>query len=146
MNIKVIYGTETGNAEMVADDIVEALADDFDIDSADMSKLSTADLSADNFYFVVCSTYGDGELPHSAKPFFDNLERDKPDLSGIRFAIFGLGDSFYATYNKGSEIIASAFAALGATQVGERGLHDATSGDLPGDVALPWAKRVLSTL
>jgi len=146
MNIKVIYGTETGNAEMVADDIVEALSDDFDIESADMSKVSITDVSAENFYFVVCSTYGDGELPNSAKPLFDSLERHKPDLTGVRFAVFGLGDSFYATYNKGSEIIANAFTALGASQVGERGLHDATSGDLPGDVALPWAKQVLSAL
>ncbi|KAF4558725.1 flavodoxin domain-containing protein [Pseudomonas sp. CES] len=146
MNIKVIYGTETGNAEMVADDIVEALSADFTIDSSDMSKLSTSDISPDIFYFVVCSTYGDGELPNSAKPFFDNLERDKPNLQGVKFAIFGLGDSFYSTYNKGSEIIANAFSSLGAIQVGERGLHDATTGDLPGDVALPWAKQILSAL
>lgn len=146
MNIKVIYGTETGNAEMVADDIVEALSDDCQIASSDMSKLSASDISADTFYFVVCSTYGDGELPNSAKPFFDSLEKIKPNLSGVRFAIFGLGDSFYATYNKGSEIIASALIGLGATQVGDRGLHDATTGELPGDVALPWAKQVLSEL
>ncbi|MNG73455.1 Cindoxin [compost metagenome] len=146
MNINVIYGTETGNAEMVADDIVEALSADFAIDSTDMSKLSTADISADTFYFVICSTYGDGELPNSALPFFEQLERNQPDLNGVRFAIFGLGDSFYATYNKGSELIARALTSLGAAQVGERGLHDATSGDLPGDVALPWAKQVLSDL
>ncbi|BBH45765.1 flavodoxin domain-containing protein [Pseudomonas sp. KU43P] len=146
MNFKVIYGTETGNAEMVADDIVEALSDDCSIESSDMSKLSVSDITADTFYFVICSTYGDGELPHSAQPFFQSLEQYKPDLAGVRFAIFGLGDSFYATYNKGSEIMAQAFADLGAVQVGERGLHDASTGALPGDAALPWAKQVLAQL
>lgn len=146
MKIRVLFGTETGNAEMVADDIVEALDADFDISSTDLSKFSPDDFDKGTFYFVVCSTYGDGELPNSAQPFFQQLESTEIDLGGIRFALFGLGDSFYATYNKGSEIIANALSARGAQQVGERGLHDATSGELPGDVALPWAKEVLSKL
>ena len=146
MNIHVVYGTETGNAEMVADDIVDALSADVSIESFDMSKCSVADLSADVFYFIVCSTYGDGELPQSAQPFFDALNSQRPDLSGLRFAVFGLGDSFYETFNRGSEIIAQTLTELGAEQVGERGMHDASAGQLPGDIAMPWAKAVLSGL
>ncbi|MDB1110066.1 flavodoxin domain-containing protein [Pseudomonas extremaustralis] len=146
MNIHVLYGTETGNAEMVADDIVDALSADVSIESFDMSKCSVADLSADVFYFIVCSTYGDGELPQSAQPFFDALNSQRPDLSGLRFAVFGLGDSFYETFNRGSEIIAQTLTKLGAEQVGERGMHDASAGQLPGDIAMPWAKAVLSGL
>ena len=146
MNIQVLYGTETGNAEMVADDIVDALSADVSIESFDMSKCSVADLSADVFYFIVCSTYGDGELPQSAQPFFDALNSQRPDLSGLRFAVFGLGDSFYETFNRGSEIIAQTLTELGAEQVGERGMHDASAGQLPGDIAMPWAKAVLSGL
>ena len=146
MNIHVLYGTETGNAEMVADDIVDALSADVSIESFDMSKYSVADLSNDVFYFIVCSTYGDGELPQSAQPFFDALNSQRPDLSGLRFAVFGLGDSFYETFNRGSEIIAQTLTELGAEQVGERGMHDASAGQLPGDIAMPWAKAVLSGL
>ena len=146
MNIHVLYGTETGNAEMVADDIVDALSADVSIESFDMSKCSVADLSADVFYFIVCSTYCDGELPQSAQPFFDALNSQRPDLSGLRFAVFGLGDSFYETFNRGSEIIAQTLTELGAEQVGERGMHDASAGQLPGDIAMPWAKAVLSGL
>jgi MioC protein len=146
MNIHVLYGTETGNAEMVADDIVDALSADVSIESTDMSKCSVADLSADVFYFIVCSTYGDGELPQSAQPFFDALNSQRPDLCGLRFAVFGLGDSFYETFNRGSEIIAQTLTRLGAEQVGERGMHDASAGQLPGDIAMPWAKAVLSGL
>lgn len=146
MNIHVLYGTETGNAEMVADDIVDALSADVSIESFDMSKCSVADLSADVFYFIVCSTYGDGELPQSAQPFFDALNSQRPDLSGLRFAVFGLGDSFYETFNRGSEIITQTLTELGAEQVGERGMHDASAGQLPGDIAMPWAKAVLSGL
>lgn len=146
MNIQVLYGTETGNAEMVADDIVDALSADVSIESSDMSKFSVTDLSPDVFYFIVCSTYGDGELPHSAQPFFEALDREQPNLCGLKFALFGLGDSFYETFNRGSEIVAQTLTRLGAKQVGERGVHDASAGQLPGDIAMPWAKAVLSGL
>lgn len=144
MKFHVLYGTETGNAEMVADDIVEVLESDVSIESTDMSKFQVSDFSPDTFYFVVCSTYGDGELPHSAQPFFEALNSTRPNLAGLRFAVFGLGDKFYETYNRGSEVIAKTLTDLGAIQVGERGLHDATSGQLPGDIAMPWAKEILS--
>lgn len=146
MKIQVLFGTETGNAEMVADDIVDALAHEVDISAADMSKFQVGELTAETFYIIVCSTYGDGELPNSAQPFFAALDREKPDLKGLRFAVFGLGDSFYATYNRGSEIIAEELVALGGQQVGERGLHDASSGELPGDIAMQWAKEILSAI
>lgn len=146
MQIKVIYGTETGNAEMVAEDIVDALSADFDVEGYDMSNYSPANLCSDTLYFIVCSTYGDGDLPNSAQPFFDQLQQEKPDLVGVRFAVFGLGDSFYETYNKGSQTITNALVGLGATQIGDVGLHDAANGDLPGDIALPWAKNILGSL
>ena len=47
MNIHVLYGTETGNAEMVADDIVDALSGEVTIESTNMSKFSKANLSTD---------------------------------------------------------------------------------------------------
>ncbi|BAN50689.1 flavodoxin domain-containing protein [Metapseudomonas resinovorans] len=146
MNIQVLFGTETGNAEMVADDIVDALAHEVEISATDMSKFQVAGLNAETFYIVVCSTYGDGELPNSAQPFFAALESEKPDLAGLRFAVFGLGDSFYATFNRGSEIIAERLVALGGRQVGERGAHDASSGELPGDIAMQWAKEILAAI
>lgn len=146
MKIHVLFGTETGNAEMVAEDIVDALAAEHDIEAHDMSKVAADSLDREALYLVVCSTYGDGELPNSAQPFYNALGELRPDLSGLRFATFGLGDSFYGTYNNGSQIIAERLLELGAHSVGERGLHDASSGLLPGDVAVEWARQLLEDL
>ncbi|SDO05555.1 flavodoxin domain-containing protein [Pseudomonas jinjuensis] len=146
MKMIVLYGTETGNAEMVADDIRDALGNDYETSVHDMSRFDADQLSADDFHIIVCSTYGDGELPNSAQPFFNSLEQRRPDLCGLRFAAFGLGDSFYDTYNNGSQIIADKLCELGAEQVGERGLHDASSGELPGDVALAWTRQILGAI
>jgi len=145
MTIHVIYGTETGNSEMVADDLVEALEGETEAFAHDMADFDIVELDADDFVIVISSTYGEGELPNSAQPFFDKLEQQAPDLSDLTFATFGLGDSFYETFNQGSQIIADKLRELGATEIGERGVHDASSGELPGDVALDWLKGVLES-
>ena len=80
------------------------------------------------------------------QPFHAALQGRRPDLAGLRFATFGLGDSFYETFNRGSRIIADALVELGAQQVGEHGQHDASSGELPGDAALAWAKGLLGQI
>ncbi|KXU37164.1 nitric oxide synthase [Ventosimonas gracilis] len=147
MKLHILFGTETGNAEMVADDLAEAAGREFEVSVQDMAQLDVSELiEPDGLYLIVCSTYGDGELPASAQPFAQNLSEQQPNLSGLRFAIFGLGDSFYATYNQGSALIAAQLTELGASQVGERGLHDATSGELPGEVAQDWLKTLLTQL
>ncbi|HHJ4328280.1 TPA: flavodoxin domain-containing protein [Klebsiella pneumoniae] len=146
MKIQILYGTETGNAEMVAEDILDALAEQNEIEAYDLSKVDISSLDPSTFYIVVCSTYGDGELPNSAQPFHNALNEHCPDLSGLRFATFGLGDSFYSTYNNGSQIIAERLTELGAQRIGERGLHDASSGLLPGDVAIEWAQQLIEGL
>ncbi|QOL81324.1 flavodoxin domain-containing protein [Pseudooceanicola spongiae] len=139
MKIKLLYGTETGNAEMLCEDIEAHLEGDHEVEMANLADTDPADLAADTFHLVVCSTYGDGDLPASAQPFGEALEADQPDLSAIHFAIFGLGDSSYETYNQGSEKLAALLATYGAHQVGDRVIHDAMGGDMAEDLALPWA-------
>ncbi|KAA2314290.1 nitric oxide synthase [Pseudooceanicola sediminis] len=139
MKIQLLYGTETGNAEMLCEDIETHLADDHEVALANLNDIDPADLDADTFHLVVCSTYGDGDLPASAQPFADTLETAGTDLSAIRFAIFGLGDSSYETYNQGSEKLAALLVKHGAKQVGDRAIHDAMGSDMAEDLALPWA-------
>lgn len=143
MTIHVIYGTETGNAEMVADDLVEALEGDATVTARDLADFDPAEVAERDFVILVSSTYGEGELPNSAQPFFARLEAQAPDLSGLTFATFGLGDSFYETFNHGSRILADKLRELGATELGERGVHDASGGELPGEVAVEWLKGLL---
>jgi len=148
MKLHILFGTETGNAEMVADDLAEAAGSEFEAQVQDMAQVDIGNLDnrENGLYLIVCSTYGDGELPASAQPFAQQLSEQRPNLQGLRFAVFGLGDSFYATYNQGSARLAEQLIALGASQVGERGLHDATSGELPAEVAQDWLKRILAEL
>jgi MioC protein len=137
--VTILYGTESGNSEMVADDLCTALErNNIKSEVFDMEDYDVADLGAQKLVIVVSSTYGEGDLPQTALPFFDALNEVRPDLSSTRFAAFGLGDSTYETYNRGIERLVAAFTGLGATQVGETGHHDADSGLDASEVAISW--------
>jgi len=134
----VLFGTESGNAETVAEDFVADLEAHGSVELADMTDFDIADFNPDDSYIVVCSTHGDGELPSGAWPFFRALEERSPDLTGIRYRIFGLGNSTYEIYSHGSEIIDEKLRELGAERIGVYGRHDASDGSLPNDTALQW--------
>jgi MioC protein len=142
--VVVLYGTESGNSEIIAEDIVAEFGREFSISAEDLADLNVDDFDPGTFYLVVCSTHGDGGLPTSAQPFFELFSRERPDLEGVRYAVFGLGDSTYDTYSHGSEIIDELLTSLGASRVATYGRHDASSGDEPSDGALEWARDVLS--
>ncbi|MGV9680165.1 flavodoxin domain-containing protein [Nocardia sp. NPDC003482] len=143
MRVVILFGTEMGTAESTADAIAEVLGRAHDAVVCDMADLDVDDLDVRDFHVLVCSTYGSGDLPTGAEPFFAQLDDRLPDLSGLRFAVFGLGDSVYDdTFNRGGEICAERFTALGATQVGEHARHDASSPIRPQDQAREWAGRL----
>ncbi|QPM92452.1 flavodoxin domain-containing protein [Pseudooceanicola algae] len=147
MKIAIFFGTETGNAEMLAEDIATGLEAEHETSLADLADSSPEDLKVAELNVIVCSSYGEGELPASAKPFAAQLADSQPDLSDVRFAIFGLGDSEYAeTYGFGSMKLAELLVARGARALDERPVHDAASADLPEDVALPWVTAIIDGL
>lgn len=143
--VTVVFGTESGGAELVAEELRRSLAHRADVEVRDLADLAPADLDRDRLHLVVCATYGDGEVPKAARPFHEAL-RARPDLAGLRYAVFGMGDRSYTkTYSRGSELIDEALAACGAIRVGEYGRHDA-GGPVPAtEAAADWAEGVLST-
>lgn len=144
MNFTVLYGTESGNSELIAQDLGTKLEEGHDVIVKDLQDFAPADFAAEQFYIIVCSTHGEGELPNTALSFFDEFKDFEGDLTGVNYAMFGLGDTFYEeTYSQGSEHIDSRLTELGATRVGEYGRHDASSWDLPSDVALEWLPAIV---
>lgn len=144
MKFTVLYGTESGNSELIAEDLGAKLNEDHEAEVIDLKDFDPNAMTPDAFYLVVCSTHGEGELPNTALPFFEALNAAAPDLTGVHYAMFGLGDTFYEeTYSHGSEILDTRFTELGAKRVGEYGRHDASSWDLGSDLALEWLPGVI---
>ncbi len=148
--LTILFATESGNAELVAEELAGHLADRYAVDVVDLAGVdpTAADvLDRTRPHLLVCSTYGDGELPSSARAFHAGLLAARPDLTGLRFAVFGLGDrSYHATYSRGSEILEEALRGCGAERVGEYGRHDAAGRDLAADLARPWADAAVKAL
>jgi len=147
MDIAFLYGTESGNAQMLCEDLEAELDDAHTSEIINLADVDPGTLSTDTFYILVSSTYGNGDLPSTAIPFEAAMLAAKPDLSGVRFAVFGLGDQMFAdTYNHGSQRLAEMMTAQNAQMVGARETHDASSLEMPEDIAIPWMHGILEAL
>ena len=147
MKINILFGTESGGGELTAEDIGDSLSPHHETHIQNMSDTDVNALDKDAFYIMICSTYGEGELPYSAQPFHTALLSEKPNLAGLRYAMFGRGDSAYLkTYSRGSEIIDEALTALGATRVGAIGRHDASDMSVTDELAVTWANSILADI
>jgi MioC protein len=98
--------------------------------------------------FLICtSTYGQGDVPDNARALYEDLQKKRPDLSKVRYGVFGLGDRTYAeTFNFGGKRFDDLLTELGAKRVGERYKHDASSGVLPEETAVEWCQQWASKL
>jgi MioC protein len=147
MKINIIYATILGTSQMLAEDLEEELSASHEVSVTDIMHLAIDDLYDGSFHVFISSTTGRGEIPDSAADFVADLKDAEPDLSALNFAIFGLGDMGYAeTFNMGSQHLAALLTGFGAAQIGTRGLHDASAGDEPEDIAIPWVTDILAKL
>lgn len=146
MKICILYGTESGNSELVATDLSESLEEHHDVVLEDLADVDVASLDPAALHLVICSTHGEGDPPQSAVPFLERAKAARIDLTGIRYAMFGLGDSTYVNYSRGSEHVDALLEGSGAERIGEYGRHDAASRDDASELAHEWARSVLETV
>jgi MioC protein len=139
--ILILVGTESGNAQMVADalkPVLETAGHAVDVSDKAASK---ADLEAHEVLLVVCATHGSGDIPTNILPLAETLERERPDLSGHRYGVIALGDMTYQdTFCGGGKKVDKVFALCGAKKIAERLEVDASSQPLPDEDALGWAE------
>lgn len=141
MRITILVGTMSGTAEMVAEEMEDALrgaghtVETLVLDDASGPELFTRDGA-----FVLCmSTYGSGNVPDNVIVLRDALEADRPDLAQVRYGVFALGDHTYQdTFCHGGESFDRLLASLGAQRIGPIRYNDASSSELPEDVGPEW--------
>ena len=95
--ILILYGTETGNSELLAMD-AEKLANDleFDVTINGMDEITLSDIQDNGNVLIVCSTWGDGEQPDNAIDLYESVESsDDASMSGVGFAVLALGDTAF---------------------------------------------------
>ena len=146
MKVTILVGTMTGTAQLCAQEMELALDDgDTQVATLMMDGLDSSVFQRDGVFLICTSTYGQGDVPDNARALYEHLQSAKPDLSRVRYGVFGLGDRTYAeTFNFGGKRFDEVLTQLGARRVGERHMHDASSGILPEETALEWCQDWLT--
>lgn len=90
MKVKIIYGSDTGNTELVASLIASLLEDDVEIFTVD--QLTESDWGDDVLYILGIPTWYDGELQSDWEDYFEEFKTI--DFTDKTVAIFGLGDQY----------------------------------------------------
>jgi MioC protein len=141
LKITILVGTMTGTADLVAEEVRDRLeADGNDVEIVPMDGRDATVFARPGIFLICSSTYGQGNMPDNAQGLFASLERDKPDLSSIRFGVIALGDRTYtATFCFGGKRFDELLRGLGAQRIGEMMIHDASAGTIPEEIAVEWA-------
>ena len=152
VDITILVGTMTGTAEMVAQEVQQALESAGHRASIQVMDNLDASVFQGGGTFLICtSTYGNGDVPDNAQALYGTLETERPNLSNVTFGVIALGDTTYKdTYCQGGKRFDKLLGELGARRAGEMLMHDASSGTLPEELAaqwiVPWVEQHLMPL
>ena len=145
-DLLIIFGTETGNAEALADD-AKNFAKEFGLDGRvmDMEDLTVDDLSDSKRLLICCSTWGEGDQPTNAEELYESAcESDDGCMEGVHFAVLALGDTDYEFFCESGKEWDVLIEQKGGTRVNERIDCDVDYED--DDECENWIKSTLEKL
>ena len=143
-SVLILYGTVTGNSEALAKKLAEALRPTgLTARVRDMAHCRPNVLKQTNCVLVVASTYGDGEPPDDAAPFWEAVVHGNGlDLSGVKYSVLALGNTTYDHFCKCGRELDAALERHGAVRIYPRVDCDADYDDPAGR----WIEGVLANL
>lgn len=134
MNIQIITGSMTGNADRIATQAAELLNAQGH-QARINNRFSPQDLDNDDLLLLCHSNTGAGDLPDNILPLYLHLARDFPRIAGRRYGVINLGDSSYTSFNEAGVLLDAAMQDLGAVKLSESLIFD-TSEDEDTDAQL----------
>ncbi|KAK8853959.1 hypothetical protein M9Y10_016507 [Tritrichomonas musculus] len=88
------YGSSSGTAMKLS----RIVAGFIETSSVAMNRLSVKELLTRKIAIFIVSTIGEGEFPNNARKFIDKLRDSEQTLSGVRYAVCGLGNESYTYF------------------------------------------------
>lgn len=138
--IGIFVGTMYGNSLLVAEEAETILTE-----MGHQARVFEDPLVADwesytgKYVLVVTSTTGQGDLPDSIVPLFNDLQdMYQPHL---RYGIIALGDSTYANFCGGGKRFDTLLQEQGAQRIGDMLMIDASEDPEPESVSNPWVSQ-----
>ncbi|NXG40820.1 TYW1 synthase, partial [Psilopogon haemacephalus] len=162
--VKIFYGSQTGTAKRFARGLAEAVApfnlpvEVISMGDCDPDDCLSEETSSRNICVFLVATYTDGQPPEAAAWFCKWLEEAANDfrygksyLKGLRYAVFGLGNSVYAEhYNTVGRSVDRWLWMLSASRVmtraeGDCNVAQSKHGSIEADFEA-WKTKFLSRL
>eukprot|EP00667_Euglena_gracilis_P003055 EG_transcript_3060 len=127
--LTILFGSQTGTADTFARTLAKEGKDiGFRTKVVDLLDYEVDNLATEKLVIFVVATYGEGEPTDAARDFYDWFREqtaETVDLSGLRYTIFGLGDTQYKHFNQCGKDTERLLRLCGATEVYRRGEGDA---------------------
>ncbi|MED1818832.1 assimilatory sulfite reductase (NADPH) flavoprotein subunit [Bacillus subtilis] len=142
--VTVLYGSQTGNAQGLAENAGKQLEQSgFQVTVSSMSDFKPNQLKKVTNLLIVVSTHGEGEPPDNALSFHEFLHgRRAPKLEDLRFSVLALGDSSYEFFCQTGKEFDQRLEELGGKRISPR-----VDCDLDYDEpAAEWLEGVLKGL
>jgi sulfite reductase (NADPH) flavoprotein alpha-component len=98
--LTILYGSESGNAESLADQTAKAAeSSGFKAKVLNMGDIKPAKLKGVENLLVLVSTWGEGDPPENAIDFYEGfMGNQAPKLKDTRFSVLSLGDTSYENF------------------------------------------------
>jgi sulfite reductase (NADPH) flavoprotein alpha-component len=137
----IVYGSQTGNAKRIAEQLAErSEAAGLPVRLVRADGYPQRELAQERYLAVVISTQGDGEPPDDARGLVEFIAGKRaPKLPSLQFAVLGLGDSSYPQFCVIGRQLDARLAELGGTRFAPFGGTDV---DVEA-VAKPWLDKTL---
>ncbi len=140
-NIEIIVGSMLGAAEYVADALLLKLEEHNHTGQIHLTP-DISQLNTNNIWLICTSTHGAGELPDNIQSFAKQLQQQ--DLSKVKFAIIGLGDSSYDTFCFGAKQMQTILLEKTA-KILKSPIHiDVLEHPIPEELAVEWLETWLT--
>ncbi|WP_186580016.1 assimilatory sulfite reductase (NADPH) flavoprotein subunit [Aquibacillus kalidii] len=117
--ITVLYGTDTGNSQGLAEEFTQKLTDkNFKATVSSMEDFKPKAIKDVQDLLIITSTDGEGDPPDNAISFHEFLlGKRAPKLEGVRFSVLSLGDSSYEFFCQTGKDFDSRLEELGAERI-----------------------------
>lgn len=119
--LTVLYGTESGNSEKLADfTSKEAKKRGYQASVKNMADISAADLAKIENLLVIVSTWGDGDPPETAASFYKDFMSSALELPKMRYSVCAMGDTSYERFCHIGKEMDARLESFGAKRIAPR--------------------------
>jgi sulfite reductase (NADPH) flavoprotein alpha-component len=115
--ITILYGSQTGNSESVANDAAQAAkAHGLNAKVLGMDEIERDAFIGLEYLLIITSTYGEGDMPDNAQMLWEAISSDDSiSLANMKYSVLALGDTSYDLFCQAGIDWDQCLAKLGAT-------------------------------